>query len=102
MAQPGTIYHTSKHIRVAGNPTCVSGSSPIPRDISENVSWWGVGNMPHVFGSMPVDEFGKPMRLCSRCGQYVKRAGFSKDSTRPSGLDCYCKNCRHLQYMASK
>jgi hypothetical protein len=102
MAQPGTIYHTSKHIRVMGNPTCVSGSSPIPRDISENVSWWGVGNMPHVMSASPTDENGAALLVCGRCGQWVKRGGYSKDSRRKSGLDPVCKECRHEQYLQSK
>lgn len=57
------------------------------------VNWWDL--LPKIIEPTPrpVDEQGVPYELCSDCGQYVRRAGFSKDASRKNGLKAYCKVC---------
>lgn len=69
------------------------GSQNVRLDLDMSQNWWDL--LPPILDlpPRPVDENGVPYVLCGGCGQYVRRAGFSKDAGRPNGLKDYCKTC---------
>lgn len=69
------------------------GSQTVRCDLDELQSWWDL--LPPILElpPRPEDENGVPYVLCGGCGQYVRRAGFSEDASRPNGLKGWCKTC---------
>lgn len=76
------------------------GSQMVRCDPVGLFNWW-TSTAPLNF-TPPLDENGVKLRLCSQCGEWVRRSGFAKDSTRKDGLDSTCKQCRHDNYLKGK
>jgi hypothetical protein len=82
-----------------GMPSRVDGTQRTNRDLSTKVSWWELRpRTPRDIPPRPVDENGVPQVLCS-AGHYRPRRAFDTNMKRPNGLQAYCKQCRHEQYL---
>ena len=75
------------------------------REIIENISISGgtLYNHLHVARQrVHVAEDYSDGKTCPTCGEFKRPPAFSLNSKEKSGLDTYCKECRHDRYIARK
>lgn len=70
-----------------------TGSKTVRCDLDEAVNWFALKSSRIPIMPIPRDADGVPHRLCSN-GHYSPVAAYSKNASRPDGLDTYCKQCR--------